>query len=361
MRLRELLREIVSSARARLVPTILTMILAAVMCAITLLTVGRAESARQDIEARLNTADSRKLTVSDTRDKGFLNPDIIMAISQLSGVERVIGIGQTTDATNNAIPTTRVATWQLTGEISQAATLTSGRDPQPGEALISYQALQDLGMDAPVGAIRIIGNQQVYPVVGQFIAREPFGQLNTGIVIKAQQPSAIQSLQIVAADIDVFPSVQTAVIAVLDQPTTDIRVQAPPDMADLTSEIMGDFGDYGNSLLILVLISGSLLTAMVVGADVLINRADLGRRRALGAPRWVIVSLVAGRAALAASIGATLGDAITSAGLRLSGISIPWEFSLGTGILAILAAGLAAIPPGIAASTQDPVRVLRTP
>jgi putative ABC transport system permease protein len=39
----------------------------------------------------------------------------------------------------------------------------------------------------------------------------------------------------------------------------------------------------------------------------------------------------------------------------------PWDFTVGVGLLAVLAAGAAAVPPALLAALRDPVGVLRTP
>jgi putative ABC transport system permease protein len=99
----------------------------------------------------------------------------------------------------------------------------------------------------------------------------------------------------------------------------------------------------------------------VVLADVLVRSKDLGRRRALGATRGTIISLVTLRTLGPALLGAALG---TGLGIYLThrlDATPPWQFTTGTATLALLAALAAAIPPALYAATRDPVRVLRTP
>lgn len=125
--------------------------------------------------------------------------------------------------------------------------------------------------------------------------------------------------------------------------------------------MIGDLAGYNRSLLLRVLGAGGLLTAIVVLADVLVRRTDLGRRRALGASRGVIVALVTTRTVVAAFLGAALG---AIAGIVLaSGYDAipPRSFVAAVVVLALLTATLSAIPPSIYAAVRDPVRVLRTP
>jgi putative ABC transport system permease protein len=96
-------------------------------------------------------------------------------------------------------------------------------------------------------------------------------------------------------------------------------------------------------------------------ADVLVRRKDLGRRRALGASRGVIVGIVTARTFAPALLGAALGCA---SGLWVAarlGAAPPLDFVGGVAVLAVLSATFSAVPPALFAATRDPVAVLRTP
>lgn len=60
-----LAREVAATAVAQRVSTMMVAFLAAAMCVTTLLTVGRAAAAEQQVAARLDAAGSRTLTVTD--------------------------------------------------------------------------------------------------------------------------------------------------------------------------------------------------------------------------------------------------------------------------------------------------------
>ncbi|WP_425488280.1 ABC transporter permease [Nesterenkonia sandarakina] len=148
----------------------------------------------------------------------------------------------------------------------------------------------------------------------------------------------------------------------LDPPAPDhLTVNSPVSLAALQTELSSDFTTFSRALLFGVFGTGGLLVATVTLADVLVRRADLGRRRALGATRTIITALVVTRTLIPSLLGATIG-AIVGVGLTIALEAIPpWEFVLGTAVLAVLTTTLSAVAPAVYASRQDPVRVLRTP
>ena len=138
-------------------------------------------------------------------------------------------------------------------------------------------------------------------------------------------------------------------------------IESPSDLAKVQHEVLDDLATYGASLLVGVLLAGMVLILVVVLSDVLLHQADLGGRRALGASRTLIIVLVVGKAGLCALIGSILG--VIGGGVYLVIVMnylIPLPFALGMAVLAVLEASCSAVPPAIAASIQDPVRVLRT-
>lgn len=361
-----LLREALSTAWANKVPTALVCLLAAVMCAATLSTVGRTAAAEAQISERLDAAGSRVLVVADIRRGELLPAAIVQQAQGLSTVERAIGVTVPVDVTNAAVGAggTRVPAWTITGDLPDLATLDAGRWPGPGEALVSSTALNTFGMDDPVGAAVVVTGtlNQDYSIVGSFTPREPFGDYGAGLVIAAPPGTVSDSLHVVLTSAEQASATQSLVLALVAAPSFDaITVQSPVGLAQLQAEVTGDFGTFGRALLLAVLGAGALLVAIVVLADVLVRRKDLGRRRALGATRTTIISLVIGRTLVPAILGAAIGAAV---GIQLASewaAAPPVSFTAGTIILALLAATLSAVLPAVYAAHQDPVRVLRTP
>jgi putative ABC transport system permease protein len=167
---------------------------------------------------------------------------------------------------------------------------------------------------------------------------------------------------VIAQTADQVPGVLRAVLSIVarDNPN-ELRIQSPLNLAAIQEEILGDMDRDGHASVLINVMSGGGLVALVVFSDVLIRRRDLGRRRALGMPRWALALLLVLRTAIGASIGALLGSVVAIAMMVSGNEPVELEFVLATALLGIIVASVATIPPAVAAANQDPVRVLRTP
>ncbi len=242
--------------------------------------VGRTAAAEEQVAQRLDAAGSRVLVVADTRGGDLIGQAVVDQTRGLSTTERAVGVVVPVDLTNGVVGPggTRVPAWSIVGDLADVADLTAGRWPGPGEALVSPQAQATLGMDHPVGSVALASTTEV---------------MDHNVVIT--DPTAAQS----------------TVLTLIDPPSVDaVTVQSPVGPAELQAEVAGDLTTFGRTLLLGVLGAGALLVAIVVLADVLVRRTDLGRRRALGATRATILSLVIARTLLPALLGAAIGTAV---------------------------------------------------
>lgn len=365
MRPLTLIREALATAWATKVPSTLICLLLATMCAATLATVGRTAAAEAQIAERLDAAGARVLVINDTRRGELMPPALIEQTRGLSSVERAVGVTLPVDVVNTTIGPggTRVPAWTITGDLTDVATLTAGRWPGPGEALVSTTAQDTLGMDHPAGAVtHATGTLDLtHSIVGAFTPRDPFTDYDAGLIIAAEPGTISDSLHVISTTAAQTGPTQRTVLALLAPPSPDaITLRSPVGLAELQAEVTGDFGEFGTTLLLGVLGGGALLIAIVVLADVLVRRTDLGRRRALGATRTTIITLVLTRTLAPAALGATIGVAV---GLALTdhwATTPPATFTTATITLALLATTASTLPPALYAATRDPVRVLRT-
>lgn len=358
-RLAAVVREaLVSATRAR-VPSLLVAILVAAVCVTTLATVGRANAAEVQVAERMDSAGARNLTVTDTSET-YLTPIVMDQVAGLSVVERSIGLGPTVDATNAALGrgATPRAAYRVTAGLPGLCALTYGREPRAGEALVSESAMADLGFATPFGAIQTTEGQ-THAVVGACALRDPYGDLDGVYVF---DPGATRTLALVTTSAADAARAQHEVLVLIsaDDPAK-LQVTSPLTLAQVRGDVVGDLSAFGQGLLILVLGAGTFLVAVVVLADTLVRRSDLGRRRALGAPRWAVTSIVVVRTLAAGVVGALVGSVGAFIGLRTSGYPVGGEFTVAIALLAVLAAVLGSLVPAIAAAWQDSVRVLRTP
>lgn len=367
MKIRMLAREALAAAWASKVPSALVCLICAAMCMMTIATVGRTAAAEEQVAERINSAGARELVITDKNAAGLINGSLINMTAKLSVVDRAVGLQAPVDVINTLIGAGAdpVPAWGIIGDLGNVAVLNSGRMPGPGEALVSSTALRDLGLQKPVGAVTLI-NAQVpldYAVVGSFSAREPFDNLSQGVIINAANASSVASLHTILTDSSQAQAAQRTVIGLLGSlPDSEaISVRSPMQMAQLQDEIIGDLGSFGRALLYGSLGIGALLVGIVVFADILVRRKDLGRRRALGASRSTIISLMLLRTLVPAAVGGLIGIV---GGLMIaaqSGAMPPVSFSVGVMLLAMIAAGLSALVPASIAAHSDPVKVLRTP
>ncbi|GAA1169000.1 ABC transporter permease [Nesterenkonia sandarakina] len=361
--------ESLKTAWANKVPSALIMVLVAVMCATTLATVGRTAAAESLLADRLNSAGSRIITITEpaANSQGLINPATVSQASHLSTVDRAIGSLTAIDVLNGPIGDggTRVPAWGIEGSLEDVMTLTAGRWPMPGEALVSHTAMEDLGMDHPAGWVQSPASDsgENWSVVGMFEPRPPFERYDAGIIYPTEpETNELTTLHVISTNSRVVGATQMTLLSMLDPPAPDhLTVNSPVSLAALQTELSSDFTTFSRALLFGVFGTGGLLVATVTLADVLVRRADLGRRRALGATRTIITALVVTRTLIPSLLGATIG-AIVGVGLTIALEAIPpWEFVLGTAVLAVLTTTLSAVAPAVYASRQDPVRVLRTP
>lgn len=363
MRLSTLVAEAVRTATAQRVSSAMVAVLCAAICTVTLLTVGRTAAAEEAVLARLDAAGSRLLVVTDDQRAGLITLAVRQVLSGLDTVERVVGVDPPFDVVNGVIGDggERVPAWRVAGDPAQVVALVAGRWPAPGEALVSNAARQRLGMTEPFGvAIDTAGAE--YPVVGAFTARAPFETFEAGLVVAADPAAATGSVHVVMTGVEAARATETLTLTLLAPPDLgQVSVQSPAALADLQRAVSGDLGEYGRGILLLTLGGGAFLIAVVVLAEVLLRRRDLGRRRALGAPRWALVGLVVNRTIIAAVPGAAGGTVAGLVAVTRAGDPMPVDFAVAVALLTVLVAAVAAVLPAVLAATRDPVSVLRTP
>ena len=362
MRLRELAREILVSTWAIKVSSAMTAIIALIICLASLVTVGRSSAADDQLAARLDEAGTRSFSIVDVQNNAYLAASVRDAIAGLSVVEHAYGFSVSSDVVNTYVGMggPSVPARRLSGNLDEAITLVEGRWPEQGEAIVDAGAQRELGMRGPYGSITFVGDGEQATVVGRYEPKVRIDGLNSVLVV--DDGATPQVMQVIVDDyghLDRVMAESSSIIAARDPQL--LRIQPPVSIAELADSVSGDLTDYSTSVLYGVLGVGGLVCAIVVLADALTRRSDLGRRMALGATRGAIVAYTVGRTIVPAFLGAIAG---CLAGLAITanmGFPAPLDFTAGVGILSVLVMGCAAIPASLWAANQDPVTVLRTP
>ena len=307
-----MLREALATTWASKVPSAIVTCLVAAMCAASIATVGRTAAAEAQLLQRLDSAGSRILVVQDVRRNDLITPTLVDQAAGLSTSEHAVGMMLAVDVVNGVIGQggTRVPAWGVHGDLAAMASLTAGRWPGPGEAIVSQTAMDQLGLQVPVGWVAQASTTIVddWSIVGSYTARQPFTDTGGGLLYVAPPGRALDALHVVLTDAGAAQATQSQVLRLIDPPQPDaLAITSPISLAQLQEIVTGDQATFGRTLLLAVLGGGALLVAIVTLADVLVRRADLGRRRALGATRAAIVTLVVLRTLAPALLGAALG------------------------------------------------------
>lgn len=141
-----------------------------------------------------------------------------------------------------------------------------------------------------------------------------------------------------------------------------VAVQTSESLAQLRGMIKSQLGSSSRALVLGLLSITALLVAGILYGLVMMRRKDFGRRRALGATRGYIVTLLMAQTALLALVGAGVGFAISLLLALVFGDPLPHPAFVGAlAVLAVVSALIAALAPAIVASRREPIRELRVP
>ncbi len=353
-------------AASQPVTSVVTGLIVGAVCGVILSTTGQTVQAEQQVLSRIDEAGTRSVTITDTNGAAGIRPDAVARISRVSGVEWVIGLGPAQDIRAAGIPAGNPAAVRAFYGNLPPDVIASDRWAQnPGTVLVGPDAQQTLGLSVPAGGVTT-GDGDDLAVVGGFTAADPLGFLNRSaltVANPAETDPVVRSIHILAATPEGVTTVAEAALLMLDAADpTSIGVETSATLAGIRAAVQGELGEYGRQLVTLILAVGLILVALNLYGSVTVRRRDFGRRRALGAGRTTIITLITTQTMVVALIGATLGTLI-GGGLVWRWTDTPPDlpFSIAIATLATLTATLAAIPPALIAAYRDPVRILRVP
>ncbi|MFC4613439.1 FtsX-like permease family protein [Cellulomonas algicola] len=328
-----------------------------------LLTTGRSAATEQEVVASIESVGTRLVTVTDTTGNAGIAPSVVGDVERLAGVTWAFGLGPATDARNSDFEQAGagVAVRALFGSLPADVPVTSGRPAvQPGEALAGVGASDVLRLSDVVG--RVSDGQTSVGVVGQVDAIGPLSFVDELVlrIPAADEELPVRYVYVLVDDATNAREVATAVTALL--PPGGVEVETSDGAIALRDVVAGRLGSASRQLMAAVLGCGLVLVSVTMLGAVAARRRDFGRRRALGASRSAIVTLVLVQSALAGAIGALVGAGTALGWSLLSGLPLaPWQFVMGLCALAVLVTLVGSAPPALTAASRDPVRILRVP
>ncbi|WP_218052773.1 FtsX-like permease family protein [Cellulomonas algicola] len=357
----ELARDGVKSAVGQPTATATATLVIAVVCVVVLLTTGQAAAAERAVVAHIDSVGTRMIVTFDPSGEARIRGDSVASVNNLSSVAWAFGLSEAVDVQNaNLAGTERVGLRSVLGDLPDDVHLVTGRTPRAGEAVLGVQAAERLGLREGSGGVT--GAARTWPIVGVVSATGPLDRLNTMALAVPTEGVEARYVYTLADDVrdvpalaDQLPSVVSAARA------SDLQVDEPAGALALRDVVAGELGRSSRQLMMLVLGVGLALVSVTILGSVAQRRRDFGRRRALGASRSAIVTLVMIQTGVAGSAGAVLGTVVGVAVLSVRDTPPPWSFSVGVAALAILVALAGAVPPALAAAWRDPVRILRVP
>lgn len=355
--IRALLREAVASAISGRLASLVTIALVAAMCAAVLLTSGRAVGAQQQVLATIDSSGTRAIIVRASPEAG-LDSTVLSRLTPIGGIETAFALGPATDVRNSSLPDgAPVAVRDYWGP-------SLGATASGDEVFLSPRAVRALGMVFAGGSVSrddgvtwsVAGTIRDVAALADFepLALTPRTDADVG---------PVGVLVVIASDARIVaPLTATIRPLIAAEDPRAVSVNSSEALASLRGSVQTQLGAFGNTLAAGVLILTGRLVALVQGSMVMLRRRDFGRRRALGATRSLIVTLILVQTVALAVLGVALGALASTIALTAAGDPLPTlDYTAAVATLAITVSILAAIAPAILAARREPIKELRVP
>lgn len=361
-------REAIAAARSQPVASAVTMLMVAGMVISVMLTTGRTVGAEQAVLGSIDDAGTRMIEVRAESGAG-LTSSVLGRIADIEGIEWAGAFSSATDATNALVPDgTRVPVRHAYG----AGFDQLGISDLPGPNLsgiagyASAEALVLLGLTDSSGALTTVDTGAEYSVVGRIRTPDFLREFEPLVLVPREDLTGMETvsaLVIIAERPDLVAPLTSAVTSVLavDDPS-EVTVHTSEALARLRSLVQAQLSTFSRGLVLVMLLVTGLLVAVILYGLVMMRRKDFGRRRALGATRALIVSLLLTQTAVLALFGVTVGLGASLLCVLIMGDPLPGTtFTVALAVLAIATSLFAALVPALVASKREPIRELRVP
>ena len=357
-------REAIASARSQPVASALTIVLVAGMVVAVMLTSGRTVGAQRDVLSSIDSVGTRAIVIR-ADDGAGVTSDVLERIERIDGIAWAGAFSSSVDATNSliaggpAVPV-RYAYGDQLDQIGLPAGVTQGND-----AYASAEALDRLGLPDVVGGVTL-SNGASFNLAGELSSPSFLHQFEPLVLVP--RPTAagnepVNLIVVIARSPELVAPVANGVLPLLDATDpTAVTVETSETLAQLRSLIESQLGSFSNGLVLALLALTAFLLATILYGLVTLRRKDFGRRRALGATRSFIVTILLTQTVLLALLGVVTGTALAALVLRISGDPLPGAgYLLALAIITLATAVISALAPAAAASRREPIRELRVP
>ncbi len=355
------------AARAAAAVPIASLLIVAVLagtCAAVILTAGRSVGAEQAVLKTIDSAGTRTITVRAERN-AELRGAFLDRVNSVTGVSWSAGFGFPVDATNDAISGgERVAlrdAWlsDWSGVLHEK--------PLSEELRVAYgspNALQTLGVrEFPGRLITTTGAGYAVSEIAE--VPESLNGLEPLLLhpVNAPDEQLLSVVVIVVDRVQIVSAVREVIESLV--PTPDpaaISIETSDQLVQLRNVVQGQLGTFGRTITLGILGVASGLVAIILFSSITSRRRDFGRRRALGATRRLVVSLVLIQTLMLAAIGTISGALLAGLTLAITGDPVPSNaYMISIAVLATNISLLSAVAPAIYASRRDPIVELRVP
>ncbi len=354
--------EAVASARSQPVASLVTILVIAGMILTVMMTTGRTVAAEQKVLSSIDDAGTRAIEVRASDDAG-MTTDVLTRLRSIEGVEWAAAFSSAVDATNTLIPDgTRVPVRYVYGDRLDQLGIPSVSNKHAAYA--SQDALDLLGLVDIGGAITLTSGTSA-EVSGRIRVPDYLRRFEPLVLIPAvnEGPATVNVLLVIAETPElVSPLTDTLTTILAANDPSKVSVQTSEVLADLRGLVQSQLSSSSRALVLALLGITAVLVGGILYGLIMMRRKDFGRRRALGATRGYIVTLLMTQTGILALTGIAFGLIGATATALFAGDTMPdLTFIVSLAVLALSAALLAALVPAIAASRREPIRELRVP
>lgn len=356
--------EALRSARSARGYTLLFGLVSLIAVVAVVLLSGQAGAQRDKVRAEFDKPEYRTATIVDQENSGLIGWDASRQVGGLTSVERAWALGSAFDVFNGSLPDRGRAAAQAVGMDSWAllpVSLSAGRWPHGSdEAILPAGSDSTLGLDGRGGWVEDQSGR-TWSVVGSY--RADYAGAPTAVLVSARAGMTPRTLSLtVRQPSQVEAAVESARSFTAATSAAQLAVQTAGNAPELDQAVSGAVSRSLSAIVTTVMTASLGILAFLAVLMVYARRQEFGRRRALGASRELVISLILLQTGLVVAAATLVGVWLGWLAARWwLDYDVPVGFLTGVAVTAICGAALAQLPSALAAGFRDPVRVLRSP